>query len=140
MKRLGLQLNISRTRIVHARNESFDLLGFSFRVFKGRKTGRFYPHVQPSKQSVQMIKDRMKRLTSHRRTTVPLSDVMDQVNWTLRGWILIFTIEIVLRYSLISSGKRKRDYEFTFGVVLSCPPEQKPTRCCPVSSSIKNME
>jgi group II intron reverse transcriptase/maturase len=90
LDRLGLQLNDSKTRVLNARSEHFDFLGFSFRVFKGQKTGKLYPHVEPSKQSIQRIKDRLKRLTNRKRTATPVSDMMEQVNGSLRGWSSYF--------------------------------------------------
>ena len=86
LERLGLQLNETKTRVVDARNESFDFLGFSFHLRYSRKSGKRYPHVEPSKRSVQRIKDRTKRLTDRRRTPVPLPQVVEELNQTLRGW------------------------------------------------------
>jgi retron-type reverse transcriptase len=48
--RLGLRLNEQKTRVVNARQESFDFLGFRFRMNVSRTTGNAYPHVQPSKK------------------------------------------------------------------------------------------
>lgn len=87
---LGLRLNETKTRIVDAREESFDFLGFSFRVRPSRKSGKLYPHVEPSKKSAQRIKNRTKILTDRKRTMVPLPDLMGEVNRSLRGWSQYF--------------------------------------------------
>ena len=84
--RLDLSLNETKTRTVDAREESFDFLGFSFRVRRSRHSGKHYPHVEPSKRSVQRIKDRTKQLTDRRRTPVPLPRIIGELNRTLRGW------------------------------------------------------
>ena len=63
LERLGLTLNEEKTRVVNAFDGEFDFLGFTIRMGKGRKTGRYYPHVQPSKESMQTIKDRVTKLT-----------------------------------------------------------------------------
>lgn len=83
---LDLRLNEAKTKIVDAREESFDFLGFSFQVRRSRKSGKLYPHVEPSRKSAQRIKDRIKTLTDRKRTPVPLSELIGEVNRSLRGW------------------------------------------------------
>jgi RNA-directed DNA polymerase len=90
LERLGLSLNETKTRVVDARKEPFDFLGFSFHLRCSRKSGRRYPHVEPSKRSVQRIKDRTKQLTHRRRTPVPMPQVIGELNRTLRGWANYF--------------------------------------------------
>jgi RNA-directed DNA polymerase len=58
LARLGLSLNEAKTQVVDAREQSFDFLGFSLRLRRSRHSGKRYPHVEPSKRSVQRIKDR----------------------------------------------------------------------------------
>ena len=86
LERLGLSLNEAKTRVVDAREQSFDFLGFSFRLRRSRHSGKRYPHVEPSKRSVQRIKDRTKQLTHRRRTPVPMPQIIGELNRTLRGW------------------------------------------------------
>jgi hypothetical protein len=86
LERLGLSLNEAKTRVVDAREQSFDFLGFSFRLRRSRHSGKRYPHVEPSKRSVQRIKDRAKQLTPRRRTPVPMPHIIGELNRTLRGW------------------------------------------------------
>lgn len=90
LKRLDLTLNEDKSRIVDARHGCFDFLGFSFVQRRSRRTGRWYPHVAPSKKSVQRIKAETKRLTDRRLTPVPLPDVIGRLNRTLRGWTNYF--------------------------------------------------
>jgi RNA-directed DNA polymerase len=90
MERLGLTLNDTKTRIVDTRQESFTFLGFEFRVGRSKRTGKTYPHVQPSKKSLQRIKDRITELTQRRKTRLPLPVVMGNVNEALRGWVGYF--------------------------------------------------
>ena len=84
--RLELRLNETKTRVVDAREESFDFLGFSFHLRRSRHSGKRYPHVEPSRRSVQRIKDRTKALTDRRRTPVPMPYIVGELNRTLRGW------------------------------------------------------
>ncbi|MCK5920576.1 MAG: group II intron reverse transcriptase/maturase [Methylococcales bacterium] len=86
LERLDLQLNQTKTKVVDAQQESFDFLGFSYRLRRSRTSGKVYPHVEPSKRSVQRLKDRVKRLTDRRRCPVPLDDIMEELNTSLRGW------------------------------------------------------
>ena len=69
---------------------SFDFLGFSIGWGKSRRTGNYYPHVQPSKKSLQTIKDRVTELTKRERTVMPLDWVVNEVNATVRGWVGYF--------------------------------------------------
>jgi len=59
--------------------------GFTIWMGKGRKTGKYYPHVQPSGKSLQTIKDRVTSLTMRSRTIMPLEWVVNEVNATVRG-------------------------------------------------------
>lgn len=86
LDRLDLQLNVTKTKVVNAHTESFDFLGFSYCLRRSRKSGKVYPHVEPSRCSVQRLKDRVKRLTDRRRCPIPLDDVMKELNNSLRGW------------------------------------------------------
>ncbi len=71
LDRLELTLNENKTRIVDARKESFNFLGFVIRVSKGLKTGKSYPHVCPAPKSLAKIKDRITQLTTRDRTLIP---------------------------------------------------------------------
>lgn len=86
LERLDLQLNQTKTKVVDANQESFDFLGFSYHMRRSRFSGKVYPHVEPSKRSVQRLKDRVKQLTDRRRCPVPLDCVMNELNASLRGW------------------------------------------------------
>lgn len=86
LERLELTLNETKTKIVNAFNGKFDFLGFSIWMGKGRKTRNYYPHVQPSKKSVQTIKDRVTNLTRRERTIMPFDWIVNEVNATVRGW------------------------------------------------------
>jgi group II intron reverse transcriptase/maturase len=61
LERLDLDLNETKTRVVDAREERFDFLGFSFHIRRSRKSGKRYPHVEPARRSVQRIKARIKQ-------------------------------------------------------------------------------
>jgi group II intron reverse transcriptase/maturase len=88
--RLGLTLNETKTRTADARSEGFDFLGFSIRQRVSHKSGKRYPHIEPSKRSRQRIRDQIKVLTTRRRTPIPLDVVVAEVNATLTGWCAYF--------------------------------------------------
>ncbi len=88
--RLELSLNEEKTEVVDTFNGKFDFLGFTIWMGRGRKTGGRYPHVQPSKKSLQTIKGRVTYLTKRNRTPVPLERVVKEVNAAVRGWVGYF--------------------------------------------------
>lgn len=88
--RLGLTLNEAKTKTVNAYAGKFNFLGFTIWMGRGRKTGNYYPHVQPSKKSLQSIKDRVTALTQRERTIMPLDWIVNEVNTTVRGWVGYF--------------------------------------------------
>jgi group II intron reverse transcriptase/maturase len=90
LERLELSLNEEKTALVDSYNGKFDFLGFTIWMGRGLKTGHRYPHVQPSKKSLQTIKDRVTHLTSRDRTPMPLAWVVNELNATLRGWVGYF--------------------------------------------------
>jgi RNA-directed DNA polymerase len=90
LERLGLALNEAKTKTVNAFKDKFDFLGFSITMGKSRRTGNYFPYVQPSKRSLRTIKDRVTDLTKRERTLKPLSQVVNEVNQTVRGWLGYF--------------------------------------------------
>lgn len=90
LDRLDLTLNESKTRIVDARQESFNFLGFAIRVSKSWRTGKSFTHICPAPKSFVKIKDRITQLTARERTPIPLEDIVGSMNATLRGWANYF--------------------------------------------------
>lgn len=90
LERLKLTLNETKTKIVNAFKEKFDFLGFSIWTARSKRTGNYYAHVQPSKKSLQSIKDRVTELTKRERTVKPIECVVNEVNATVRGWVGYF--------------------------------------------------
>ena len=86
LERLELTLNVEKTRIVDSYQESFDFLGFEIRMRKSFISGKYYPHVQPSRKSIRKIKQALTEITDRKRTMIPLKEVMEQTNHKLRGW------------------------------------------------------
>jgi hypothetical protein len=51
VQRLELTLNRQTTPVVDAREQAFDLLGFSIEWARSRRTGRGYSNVEPSRRA-----------------------------------------------------------------------------------------
>ena len=90
LKGLGLSLNEAKTHIVDATEASFNFLGFTLQMSRGAKTGKPYPNVRPADQSLKKIKARLTELTQRGLTAMPLSDIVGNVNRSLRGWANYF--------------------------------------------------
>ena len=86
LEKLDLTLNTRKTRVVDARADGFEFLGFRIAWRTSRRSGKGYPHVEPSKRAEQRIKGRIKDLTARRRTPVALDDLIGEVDQILRGW------------------------------------------------------
>lgn len=90
LDRLDLTLNETKTRVVDARQESFNFLGFAIGVSKSWRTGKSFTHICPVPKSFVKIKDRITQLTARERTPLPLEDIVGTMNATLRGWANYF--------------------------------------------------
>lgn len=90
LDRCDLRLNEKKTSVINAYKESFDFLGFCFQVRKSPRSGKLYPHVEPSERSVKRVKARVKELTDRRRTPVPVPYVISEVNSVVCGWSAYF--------------------------------------------------
>jgi RNA-directed DNA polymerase len=90
LERLGLSLNEAKTQVVDATQASFDFLGFSIRMSRGRRTGKPYPHVCPSDKSLVKIKTKLTALTGRELTPIALEKIVGNVNRSLSGWANYF--------------------------------------------------
>jgi len=90
LTKLELTLNEVKTKIVDTYKESYTFLGYLIEMRKSSRTGKCYPHVQPSKKSVQTIKDRVTQLTGRERTVLPMECIVKEVNEMVRGWVGYF--------------------------------------------------
>jgi RNA-directed DNA polymerase len=85
---LGLVVNEAKTRVVDAREESFSFLGFTIGLKRGLRTGRIYPHVEPSKKALKHIRAEIRQWTCH--SAIPRPVVIRKVNEVVRGWVGYF--------------------------------------------------
>jgi RNA-directed DNA polymerase len=89
--RLDLRLNEEKSRVVNAKESSFDFLGFTFgRKWNGRRR-QWQTLFQPSKKSQQRLRTRVKKALNA-MAPVKLSDQINRTNWIVRGWVNYFRI------------------------------------------------
>ena len=89
MGRIGLALNEAKTRIVDGHEESFDFLGYTYGPERSRKDGHWYLSAKPSNKSVKRVKAAVRRLLRPGNQE-PWPEVVNQLNWILRGWANYF--------------------------------------------------
>ena len=83
----GLTLNAAKTRVVDMRaGASFRFLGFAVSWRKSDRSGRWYPHVEPSRKAQQNLRANVRRelnrWTRHRSSV----EAVRGVNRLVRGW------------------------------------------------------
>ena len=76
---LELEPNESKTDRVDATEASFDFLGFTIRMSRGMKTGKWFANVRPADKSLNKIKARSTQLTGNNRTLIPLDAAVEIV-------------------------------------------------------------
>jgi group II intron reverse transcriptase/maturase len=81
----GLRLNEEKTRVLDSRQESFEFLGFTLRWQRSSK-GTDYVHTEPSAKSRQRLRDRLREMTPRSSTWKRPSDMVGEINQTVRGW------------------------------------------------------
>jgi group II intron reverse transcriptase/maturase len=87
---LQLSLNEEKTKVVDAREWSFNFLGFTVKAVKNPKTGKRYPLIVPSKKAIRHIKAEIKKLTCRTNCTLPKEVVVNKLNEVVRGWVNYF--------------------------------------------------
>lgn len=94
LKKLGVELNNEKTRIVHVR-QGFEFLGYKIKkgsralklsaskIRSGARSGSLYAY--PREKSIQHFKDQIRRMTQ-RRAPVNTQELIEQINPVIRGW------------------------------------------------------
>ena len=91
VERLGLRLNEQKTHLRHAREESFDFLGYTFGPMVSRRTGGKYLGVTPSKKRVKRFKQSL-RAVLRPGNQGRSGEVVAGVNRRLVGWANYFSV------------------------------------------------
>jgi len=87
---LGLRLNEEKTRVVDARKESFNFLGFTIQAVRHSGSGKLYALRKPSIKAVARVKAGMKALTGREALGLPTEVVVGKLNELVRGWVGYF--------------------------------------------------
>jgi len=87
---LSLSLNTEKTRIIEAKQEGFNFLGFAIRLVKNPKTGKTFPLIRPSQKAMKHIRAEIRQLTGKRNHTLPEEMVIGSLNEVVRGWVNYF--------------------------------------------------
>ena len=87
---LRLRLNEEKTRVVEARETSFNFLGFTIRVVRHSRTGKLFPLIRPSKKALVKIKAEVKAHTCRKTLWLPTEVVVEKLNEIVRGWVGYF--------------------------------------------------
>ena len=90
LARMELKLNEEKSRVVDARQGSFDFLGFTFSRKKSVKTGRMITLVEPARKSEEQFRDEVRLMTSRKSHCVAQEEVVERVNRYVRGWVNYF--------------------------------------------------
>jgi RNA-directed DNA polymerase len=85
-----LRLNEEKTKIKDVRKEGFDFLGFSVSWRKSMRTGRGYPHVEPSRKSRKKLYDKMKEILASWKCWQSIEEVIGAINRVMSGWANYF--------------------------------------------------
>jgi RNA-directed DNA polymerase len=108
LNRMGLSLNEEKTRLVRAKEESFDFLGFSIRYDRSIRGSRpNYWNIIPSRKSEQRLRDKIKDyLNQHGHYCA--EQICGDLNLQLAGWLNYFEIKGVSYPAM--SKRRLRHY------------------------------
>ena len=96
MRRIKLELNEEKTRIVNARMESFDFLGYTFGPMHSPRNGVRYLGATPSKARIRRLRQAVyKHLSPHNQS--PVDEVVAHLNRLLVGWGNFFSYGTVTK-------------------------------------------
>jgi len=92
MSRLKLTLHSTKTRIVDMGQEGFDFLGFHFHKLKSKKTHKLLPYIWPSQKAMKAVREKIRQITTRKRLSNPIEEVIWFLNMVIRGWRNYFRI------------------------------------------------
>lgn len=92
LNRMGLNLNMEKSRRINSKEESFNFLGFTFRFDRGQIDWHLrYWHIEPSMDSQNRVRENMKVYFRKNRYKA-MSEFSPGLNAILRGWMNYYHI------------------------------------------------
>lgn len=92
LRELELTLNTDKTRVLDARQKSFEFLGFSYSRETSFKTAKAITLVVPSQKSEKQFRQEVRTLTARWTHSSPQQEIVERVNRYVRGWVNYFYV------------------------------------------------